>query len=180
MSDQTTYISFSGIGEIEFVVRRKDWYKCDATEFNADKTIPFIKLLIDLFGAGRKYYRNQTRLERYKNYPRLPKDIMKTVARLSSFIKIKILSDDMFSTGDIQTIDSCLEVFRQYTSGEALDSFLWNAWEIERTLSLLQPELVKFKKDSIKFFRQTKKPIRKDSIAKNIISNLSSYKLQRI
>ena len=105
---------------------------------------------------------------------------MKTVARLSSFIKIEILSDDMFSTSDIQTIDSCLEVLRQYTSGEALDSFLWNAWEIERTLSLLQPELVKFKKDSIKFFRQIKKPIRKDSIAKNIISNLSSYKLQRI
>ena len=106
---------------------------------------------------------------------------MKTAARLSSFIKIKILSDAMFSTGDIQTIYCYyLEVYRQYTSGEALDSFLWNAWEIERTLSLLQPELVKFKKDSIKFFRQIKKPIRKDSIAKNIISNLSSSKLQRI
>ena len=152
MSDQTTYISFSGIGEIEFVVRRKDWYKCDGTEFNADKTIPFIKLLIDLVGAGAKYYQNQRRLERYENYPRFPKDIMKTAARLScSFIKIKILSDDMFSTGDIQTIDYCLEAYRQYTSGEAFDSFLWNAWEIERTLSLLQPELVKFKKDSIKF-----------------------------
>ena len=83
---------------------------------------------------------------------------MKAANRLScSFIKIKNLSDDMFSTGNIQTIDYCLEVYRQYTSGEVLDSFLWNAWEIERTLSLLQPELLKFKKDTIKFFRQIKK-----------------------
>ena len=46
MSDQATYIPFSGIGEIKFNVRRKDWYKFDATECNTDKTIPFIKLLI--------------------------------------------------------------------------------------------------------------------------------------
>ena len=55
-----------------------------------------------------------------------------------------------------------------------------NAWEIERTLSLLQAELLKFKKDTNKFFRQIKKLIRKDSIAKKIINNLTSYKLQRI
>ena len=128
MSDQTTYIPFGGIGEIEFVVRRKDWYKCDATEFNVDKTIPFIRLLIDLVCAGAKYYQNQTRLGRHKNYPRLVIDIMKTATRLSrSFFKIKKLTDDMFSTGDIQTIDYCLEVYRQYTSGEVLDPFLWSA-----------------------------------------------------
>ena len=57
MSDQTTYIPFGGIGEIEFVVRRKDWYKCDATEFNVDKTIPFIRLLIDLVCASTKYFK---------------------------------------------------------------------------------------------------------------------------
>ena len=59
----------------------------------------------------------------------------------------------MFSTYNIQTIDYYLEVYRQYTSGEVLYSFLWNAWVIERTLSLLQPELLKFKKDFIKCFR---------------------------
>ena len=128
MSDQTTYIPFGSIGEIEFVVRRKDWFKCDATEFNVDKTIPFIRLLIDLVCAGAKYYQNQTRLGRHKNYPRLVIDIMKTATRLSrSFFKIKKLTDDMFSTGDIQTIDYCLEVYRQYTSGEVLDPFLWSA-----------------------------------------------------
>ena len=75
---------------------------------------------------------------------------------------------------------NCLEVYRQYTRGEALDSLLWNAWEIEGTLSLLQPELLKLNKDMIKFFRQIKKLIRQDSIAKKIINDLTSYKLQRI
>ena len=71
---------------------------------------------------------------------------MKTATRLSrSFIKIKKLSDDIFSTGDIRTIDYCLEVYRKYISGERFDNFLWNAWEIERTLSLLQPNLIKFR-----------------------------------
>ena len=47
--------------------------------------------------------------------------------------------------------------------------------EIERTLSLLQPELIKFKKENIKLFTQIKKLINKDSIAK-----LTPYKLQRL
>ena len=159
MSDQATYIPFGGTREIEFDVRRKDWHKCDAVEFNEDKAIPFIKLLIDFVGAGSKYYQNQTRLKRYENYPWLAVDIMKTATRLSrSFIKIKKLTDYMLSTGNIQTIDYCLEVYRQYTIGEALHYFLWNAWEIERTLCLLQLELLKFAKDTIKFFRQIKKP----------------------
>ena len=84
---------------------------------------------------------------------------MKTATRLSrSFIKIKKLTDYMLSTGNIQTIDYCLEVYRQYTIGEAVHYFLWNAWEIERTLCLFQLELLKFAKDTIKFFRQIKKP----------------------
>ena len=106
MSDQVTYIPFGGTGEIEFDVRRKDQYKCDSTEFNEGKAIHFIKLPIDLVGAGAKYYRNQTRIGRHENYPQLAKDILKTAARLScSFIKIKNLRDNMFSTGDIQTIN---------------------------------------------------------------------------
>ena len=89
---------------------------------------------------------------------------MKTAARLSRcFIKIKKLADNMFSTGDIQTIDYCLEVYRQYTSGEVLDPFLWSAQKIEKTLPLLQPKLLKFKKDTIKLFRYIKKIINKNS-----------------
>ena len=53
--------------------------------------------------------------------------------------------------------------------------FLWNAWEIERTLSLLQPELLKFKKDTIKLFKYIKKVIKKNFFAK-----LTPFKLQRL
>ena len=50
---------------------------------------------------------------------------MKTATRLSrSFIKIKNLSDEMLSTGNIQTTDYCLEVYRQYISGERFNHFL--------------------------------------------------------
>ena len=101
---------------------------------------------------------------------------MKTETQLSrSFIKIKNLSDGMFSTGNIQTLDYCLEVYRQYTRGEALDPFLCNAWEIEMTLSLLQPELLKFKRETIKIFRYIQKLIFKNSSAK-----LTPYKSQRV
>ena len=176
MSDQPNYIPFVGIGEIEFDVRRKDWYKYDAAEFNEDKAIPFIKLLIDLVGAGAKYYQNQKRIGSYKNYPQLAKDILKTATRLIlSFIKLKNLSDNIFSTVNIQTIDYCLEEYRQYTSGEAFDPFLWNVWEIGRTLSLLQLKLLKFKKETIKLFRYIKKLIHKNSFAK-----LTPFKLQRL
>ena len=145
-------------------------------EFNEDKTIPFIKLLIYLVGAGPKYYQNQTRIVRYKNYPQLAKDILKTATRLSlSFIKIKNLSDNIFSTVIIQIIGYCLEVYRQYTSGEAFDPFLWNVWEIGRTLSLLQFKLLKFKKETIKLFRYIKKLIHNNSFAK-----LIPFKLQRL
>ena len=176
MSDQATYIPFGGIGEIEFNVGTKDWHKCDSTELNEYKAIPIVKLLIDLVGARAKYYQNQTRIGRYENHHQLAKDIFKEATGLScSFIKINKLSDNMFSTGDIQTIDYCLEVYRQYTSVEAFDPFLWNAWETERTISLLQPELLKFKKDIIKLVSYIKKLIHKNSFAK-----VTPFKLQRL
>ena len=37
------------------------------------------------------------------------------------FIKIKALSEDLFCTGDIETVDYCMEVYRQYSNNELLD-----------------------------------------------------------
>ena len=57
--------------------------------------------------------------------PPLAVDIFKTASKLAcSFQKIKELTDDLFCTGDIQTIDYCLEVYRQYRSSEQFDYFL--------------------------------------------------------
>ena len=65
-----------------------------------------MKLLTDLIGAISKYHRNQTRMGRYKNYLPLAVNILKTASKLAcGFKKIKELTDDLFCTGDIQTID---------------------------------------------------------------------------
>ena len=115
-------------------------------------------------------------MERYENYQPQAVDILKTASKFAcSFKKNKELTDDLFSTGDIQTIDYCIEVYRQHRSGEQFDYFLWNASEIKRTLSRVHPEMIKFKKNIMKFCRQTKKLIQKESI-----TQLNSCKLQRI
>ena len=133
-------------------------YKHDSSDFNKDKNIPFIKLLNDIVGAGAVYYRNQTRMGRYENYPLLAKNITKKAGQLKrSYNKIKNLSDDLLCTVDIQTIDYCLEVYRQYVNNEKFDPFLYNEWEIKQTLSALQLELIKFKKHNIVFIKEIKK-----------------------
>ena len=163
MSNQSTSIPSGGIRETEFISEEKNWYKTEAARFNEDKAIPFMKLLTDLVGVISKYHRNQRKMERYENYQPLAVDILKTASKLAcSFKKNKELTDDLFSTGDIQTIDYCIEVYRQHRSGEQFDYFLWNASEIKRTLSRLHPEMIKFKKNIMKFCRQTKKLIQKE------------------
>ena len=44
MSNQSIYILSGGIGEIEFCLEEKNWYKIEAVQFNEDKAIPFMKL----------------------------------------------------------------------------------------------------------------------------------------
>ena len=66
---------------------------------------------------------------------------------IKTFIKIKNLSDDFFCTRDIQTIDYCLEIYRQFINNEEFDPFLWNSMEIKLILTKLQPHLVEFKNE---------------------------------
>ena len=165
MSNQSIYIPSGSIGEIEFIPEEKNWHKTDAARFNEDKAIPFTKLLTDLVGVISKYHRNEARMGRYENFRPLAVDILKTPSKLAcSFKKIKELTDDLFCIGDIQTIDYCLEVYRQYRNGEQFENFLWNGWEIKRTFSRLHPEMIEFEKNIMKFYKQIKKLIQKESI----------------
>ena len=59
---------------------------------------------------------------------------------MKNFKRIQNLTDDLFCTGEIQTIDYCLEVYRQYIENEDFDPFLYNALEINLTLRSLKPE----------------------------------------
>ena len=62
-------------------------------------------------------------------------DIRKHSARIiHSFIRIKNLSKGIFCTGDIVTLDYCMEVYRQFINREPFDFFIAGEWEIRETL----------------------------------------------
>ena len=42
---------------------------------------------------------------------------------IKSFITIKSLSEDLFCTGDIETLDYCMEVYKQFVNREQFDFF---------------------------------------------------------
>ena len=105
-----------------------------------------ILLVLEQFTTTTKLEWEDTKIVLYwqKNY-------RKASQLKCSFNKITKLSDELFYTGDIQTIDYCLEVYRQYVNNENFDPFLHNDWEIKQTLSVLL-ELIKFNKHTIEFF----------------------------
>ena len=74
----------------------------------------------------------------------------------------------MFNTGTIATKDYCLKLYRQFTTGEMMKNFLWNATEIKKILKKLDPELIRFYKNTIKFFSHIKKPLQNKSITEEI------------
>ena len=51
ISNQRFHIPSRGIGEIEYDIEQKNWFKIEASKFNEDKAIPFLKLINDLVGA---------------------------------------------------------------------------------------------------------------------------------
>ena len=63
---------------------------------------------------------------------------------IKSFITIKSLSEDFFCTGDIETVDYCMEVQRQYENCEAFDFFKADKWEIHVALRKMKDELFEF------------------------------------
>ena len=120
------------------------WYYYESTLFNIDKEIPFMKLLLDMASLRMRYYQrlNGNRLL----VPQTIIDIGHTSAILvETFIKIKALSKDLFCTGDIETVDSCMEVYRQYLNNEPLDFFISGRWEIEIALQKMERELYRFR-----------------------------------
>ena len=52
-------------------------------------------------------------------------------------------SEDLFCTGDIETLDYCMEVYRQFINNETLDFFIEQSDEIKSALHKLRDELDK-------------------------------------
>ena len=113
----------NGIGELYFDVFDMHWYHYESFFFNIDKEIPFLKLLLDMASLRMRY------LLRLNGNRFLLSQIILDIGYNAAilvqiFIKIKALSEDLFCTGDIETVDYCMEVYRQYSNNE-LPEFLY-------------------------------------------------------
>ena len=54
----------------------------------------------------------------------------------------------MFCTGDIVTVDYCMEIYRQFLNRETFDFFIVAIWEIREPLHKIHQELKFFEKKS--------------------------------
>ena len=117
------FIPSNGIGELYLDVFDMHWYYYESTLFNIDKEIPFMKLLLDMASLRMRYYHrlNGNRLL----VPQTIIDIGHTSSMLvKTFVKIKALSEDLFCKGDIETVDYCMGVYRQFLDSKPLDFFI--------------------------------------------------------
>ena len=110
----------NGIGELYFDVFDMHWYHYESFFFNIDKEIPFLKLLLNMASLRMRY------LLRLNGNRFLLSQIILDIGYNAAilvqiFIKIKALSEDLFCTGDIETVDYCMEVYRPYSNNELLE-----------------------------------------------------------
>ena len=117
------FIPSHGIGELYLDVGNKYWYLQNSSLFNFQKEIPFFKLILDMASLRMRYY-----LRLNGNCLFVPQTLL-DIGRIStylfkSFITIKSLTEDLFCTGDNETLDYCMEVHRQFVSREPLYFFI--------------------------------------------------------
>ena len=127
------FIPSTGIGELYLDVFDMHWYYYESTFLNIDKEISFMNLLLNMASLRMRYYHrlNGNRLL----VPQTIIDIGDTSALLvKTFIIIKTLSEDLLCTGDIETVDYCMEVYKHFLNNEQLVFFISGRWEIELAL----------------------------------------------
>ena len=144
MNNHHVFTPSHGLGEIYLDLSIMYWYMHNSSYFNLKKKIPFFKLLLEMASLRMRYY---TQLN--VNLPFLPQIIL-GVGKMStyliqSFIKIKSLCKELFCTGDIETLDYCMEVYGQFINREPLDFFISGNWELRLGLTKLRDELFHFK-----------------------------------
>ena len=103
------FIPSHGIGDLYLDVGNMHWYMHNSSLFNFQKEIPFFKLVLDMAILRMRYY---LRLNGNRLFVlQVLLDIGRNSTYLfKSFITIKSLADDLFCTGDIETLDYCMEV----------------------------------------------------------------------
>ena len=59
----------------------------------------------------------------------------------------------MFCSGDIVTVDYCMEIYTQFLNEETFDFFIVGMWEIREALHKIHQELKIFQEKSEQLFR---------------------------
>ena len=169
------YIPSGGVGETYLDRVDRHWYRHESSDHAKEKVIPFLKILYELAGVRARYWTNQRRLRRNENLPQIITDIIKISTKIiKNFKRIQNLMEDLFCTGEIQTNDYCLKVYRQYIENKDFDPVLYNALETNLTLRSLKPELEDFYENLEKLIIQLFKLLKYNSV---FINDL--YKLEK-
>ena len=147
----SVFIPSHGIAEIRLDSRDLYWYMLNSSYFNVNKEIPFFQLLIDMASLRMRYFQ---RINADRIF--LPQIIIDLGHAITYFIlgfnKVKELSKDLFATGDIETLDYCLEVYRQHLNHEKLDFFIADKWEIKDCLKTIERTLLNLEFNLNKIF----------------------------
>ena len=131
------FIPPNGIGELYLDVTDMHWYSYESFYYNFHKEIPFAKLILNMASLQMRYL---TQLNgNCLLMPQTIPNLGNTSAMLTnSFIKIQSLSEDLFCTGDIETLRYCMEVYNQFLNKKPLDFFVSGCWKIEKFLVELE------------------------------------------
>ena len=145
------FIPSNGIGELYLDVFDMHWYYYESTLFNIDKEIPFMKLLLDMASLRMRYY------QRLNGNRLLVQQTIINIGHTSAilvetFIKIKALSEDLFCTGDTETVNYYKDVYRQFLNNEPLDFFISGNWEIQLAFQKIKRELFRFSEGLVRLF----------------------------
>ena len=143
MNNHHVFILSRGLGEIYLDLSNMHWYMHNSSYFNLKKEIPFFKILLDMASLRMRCY---TRLNVNRLFlSQIILDVGKRSTYLiQSFFKIKSLCKDLFCTGNIETLNYCMEVYRQFNNQEPLDIFISDNWELRLALTKLRDELFHF------------------------------------
>ena len=145
------FIPSNGIGELYLDVYDLHWYYYESTLYNIDKEILFMKLLLDMAGLRMRYYHHLNGNRRL-----VPETIINightSTILVKTFIKIKVLSEDLLCTGDIETVDYCMDVYRQFLNLEPLDFFISGRYEIRLALESMDRKLFRFRRGLERLF----------------------------
>ena len=140
MNNHDIFIPSHGLSKIYLDLSNMHWYMHNSSYFNLKKEIPFFKILLDMASLRMRCY---TRLNVNRLFlSQIILDVGKRSTYLiQSFFKIKSLCKDLFCTGDIETLNYWMEVYRQFNNQEPLDIFISDNWELRLALTKLRDEL---------------------------------------